>query len=562
MRIGKIPTAAPWAFIFGLVFGGVVVRAGDFSQDVDLAPMATMAVQHNQTMKTLDTFARQGVWDITGHEKLDGHSSVYTLLDMSFHPDEYVTRNIIKIVNVPLREEFENLQSIDDVEKQRIVKEGTVSLAFMERPEVQEMLSKVQAASVSKSKAINQVVGAMNTMEEICRQERAFIPAAIIPPASGGVDGLWHRPAEMIGDVPDLVEVLKEHGTGAPAAPDGYAGKEAILSNVFAATGGLMRGWDSHDVGLVDQSAKNLSELVEQINPEAYPSHAKRTVEVLYNRLTMLTIPGAFFYFVAFVLFLMSAQAGVVKLRPWALAFMIVGLFIHSTGIAVRWWLVGGYFPPIKNEFESVMCSAWSGAVVGLALELRKGRGFFGAAASFVGMLSLVAIFAAPYVTDRQIGGEIGQVQGILMSYWLYIHVTMVTASYSLIGMGFLLSSWWLARYYFGGGEAAGVGAGSFLGTLDLCNLVVLQLAFWMLGAGIIFGAIWADQSWGRPWGWDPKETFALVTWMVYLIAVHVRVATVNKAWWTAVLGFAGFWVMLFNWIGVNFMLVGLHSYA
>ena len=69
-----------------------------------------------------------------------GMSSVYTLLDMSFHPDEYVTRNIIKIVNVPLREEFENLQSIDDGEKQRIVKEGTVSLAFMERPEVQEML--------------------------------------------------------------------------------------------------------------------------------------------------------------------------------------------------------------------------------------------------------------------------------------------------------------------------------------------------------------------------------------------------------------------------------------
>ena len=79
-------------------------------------------------------------------------------------------------------------------------------------------------------------------------------------------------------------------------------------------------------------------------------------------------------------------------------------------------------------------------------------------------MLSLIAIFAAPYVTDRQIGGEIGQVQGILMSYWLYIHVTMVTASYSLIGMGFLLSSWWLARYYFGGGRGGGGWAGIISG--------------------------------------------------------------------------------------------------
>jgi ABC-type transport system involved in cytochrome c biogenesis permease subunit len=105
-------------------------------------------------------------------------------------------------------------------------------------------------------------------------------------------------------------------------------------------------------------------------------------------------------------------------------------------------------------------------------------------------------------------------------------------------------------------------GTTHFLATLDLCNLVVLQLAFWVLGCGIITGAIWADQSWGRPWGWDPKETFALVTWIVYLIVVHVRVATEHKAWWTAVLSIIGFAIMLFNWIGVNFVLVGLHSYA
>jgi ABC-type transport system involved in cytochrome c biogenesis permease subunit len=101
-----------------------------------------------------------------------------------------------------------------------------------------------------------------------------------------------------------------------------------------------------------------------------------------------------------------------------------------------------------------------------------------------------------------------------------------------------------------------------FLAALDACNLVVLQLGFWILGAGIVCGAIWADQSWGRPWGWDPKETFALITWIVYLIVVHVRVATNDKAWWTAVLSVLGFFVMLFNWIGVNFFLVGLHSYA
>src|SRR5580700_6834962 len=132
---------------------------------------------------------------------------------------------------------------------------------------------------------------------------------------------------------------------------------------------------------------------------------------------------------------------------------MFVGFLIHTTGIGIRWWLVGDIFPPIKNEFESVMFSAWFGALIGLILEIRWPRGVFGAAASFVGALALVAIFAAPYVTGTQIGGEIAPVQGILMSYWLYIHVTMVTTAYALIGMGFALSVWWLVQYYAAGGS-------------------------------------------------------------------------------------------------------------
>jgi cytochrome c-type biogenesis protein CcsB len=240
-----------------------------------------------------------------------------------------------------------------------------------------------------------------------------------------------------------------------------------------------------------------------------------------------------------------------------------------------------------------------------------------GAAASFVGWLSLEAIFSAPYVYGRDIGGEIGQVDGVLMSYWLYIHVTMVVASYAMIGMSFLLGLLWLWNYYkefgtfsrlankrvlavderagfevinvAGGAATMSVGATlaslfflkrpavattattaavgesastEFMRTIDACNVVVLQLAFWLLGVGIILGAVWADQSWGRPWGWDPKETFALVTWIVYLIVVHTRISVENKGWWTAVLSVIGFFVMLFNWVGVNFFLVGLHSYA
>ena len=121
--------------------------------------------------------------------------------------------------------------------------------------------------------------------------------------------------------------------------------------------------------------------------------------------------------------------------------------------------------------------------------------------------------------------------------------------------MSFLLGVWWLIRNLTSPRD-------EMSDRLDASNLVILQLAFWILLIAIMCGAVWADVSWGRPWGWDPKETFALVTWIVYLVVIHVRLVTKDKAFWTAVLTVVGFFVMLFNWIGVNYFLVGLHSYA
>jgi len=102
----------------------------------------------------------------------------------------------------------------------------------------------------------------------------------------------------------------------------------------------------------------------------------------------------------------------------------------------------------------------------------------------------------------------------------------------------------------------------SMAAVLDGTTMMLMELAFITLWVGIILGAAWADVSWGRPWGWDPKEVFALNTWIIFLILVHVRLKVQDKGFWTAILAVAGFVVMMFNWIGVNFFIVGLHSYA
>ena len=96
----------------------------------------------------------------------------------------------------------------------------------------------------------------------------------------------------------------------------------------------------------------------------------------------------------------------------------------------------------------------------------------------------------------------------------------------------------------------------------DGLTMVLMELSFVLLWAGLVMGAIWADHSWGRPWGWDPKEVFALNTFIVFVVLVHVRMKTRDKGLWTACLTIAGCAVMLFNWVIINFVISGLHSYA
>jgi ABC-type transport system involved in cytochrome c biogenesis permease subunit len=110
-----------------------------------------------------------------------------------------------------------------------------------------------------------------------------------------------------------------------------------------------------------------------------------------------------------------------------------------------------------------------------------------------------------------------------------------------------------------GGGTADRTSAAQ---VFDGVTMVLMELAFVMLWAGLVMGAIWADHSWGRPWGWDPKEVFALNTFLIFAVLVHVRLKAKDKGLWTAVLAVIGAGVMLFNWIVVNFVITGLHSYA
>ncbi|MDB5328331.1 MAG: cytochrome biosis protein [Phycisphaerales bacterium] len=554
-------------FIAFVMLATVSAVRADFAGDVDLTEARLLSVQHNQTLKTLDTYSRDVLFQITGKSTLDDHSAAFVILDMAFRPDQYAHRNLIYIRNKPFRADFGDLTMIDDTEKKRIIKEGTLSLDFWVKPDVQEAMARMMARATIKADAINQInnqAGVLMNVLDI-QNASAVYQLAILPPlqAGGENERPWAKP-QAIFEAASAAHAAHQGDTSPATQPMLFAGyPQNVSAGVLNGLEDARKAWLAEDVAGVKSAFAEVSTAVQAANPDVYPSATKRKFEVAYNKLFRLTLPGAMIYFLGFVLFLIAWRAEIPWIYKTAVGITIFGWLVHATAIGVRWWLVqksvGNWFEaiPIKNQFESVLMSAFFGVSVALILERWKRLGLFGAAAACVGMLSLVAIFSAPYVTGRDIGGEIHQHAGILMTYWLYVHVTLVTASYALIGMTFVFGIWYVVQYLKNSDATV-------LKTVDDCNLVMLQLAFWILGIGIITGALWADVSWGRPLGWDPKETFALVTWIVYLIIIHVRFVThgQTRALTTGILSIVGFGVMLFNWIGVNFFLVGLHSYA
>ena len=565
-----------------------------FKAHINLAPLRILAVENNDQVKTIASWASQTVQTICGFGSIHGQDPIYTVMDMAFRPQAWDTRNCIFIETVPIREQLGTL--VSKAQAQRILRRGTVTPDFMARADVHNLLVKI-SSTAALSSGVAEVSRALETFQNLPMEMK------IVPPAAGAKSRDWLVPLDLLPNTGSVVRKMLKMNADIKPVP-GYTRQQSL--SIVLGLISLGQGWQDNSAVEANQGIATLAKILPTINPAVYPSHLKRLVELWYDRLFDGTIVGVFLYFISLTLFVIAAVGAVPAVRKPALIFFTAAVAVHALFMALRWWLAGRI--PIQNEFESVLGAAFVGCVIGLILEYWKKTNLFGLAMSFVGFLAMTACFVVPFVLGDNIGANIGRVDGVLNTYWLYIHVNTVISSYALIAASFCLGVLYLLvkLYYYmnpDGGTgptggtpiamASGIGSSlvaghladftssrraetttasaadlavrrnAFLLQLDAANIVILQMGFWFLGSGIIFGAVWADFSWGRPWEWDPKETFALVTWLVYLIIVHIRFVTPKyRPDWTAWLSVLGFGVMMFNWIGVNFFYVGLHSYA
>lgn len=271
---------------------------------------------------------------------------------------------------------------------------------------------------------------------------------------------------------------------------------------------------------------------------------------------TILTIV-TFIYGLAVIFYMISWIFKKELPGKLATGSMIAGAAGNTAGFLLRWvesHQMGYGYVPLSNLYESLVFFALSVSLIYLFVEFRYKIRSIGAFASIVPFLVMA------YASLPSVESSIQPLIPALQSNWLIAHVIACFLGYAAFAIACGISIMYLIHSASGDTEKGPVSRFPNPETMDELTHQMITFGFLLLSIGIITGAIWADQAWGRYWGWDPKETWSLVTWLVYATLLHARLMRGWTGKRIAVLSCIGFAAVLFTYFGVNY-LPGLHSY-
>ena len=507
---GVVITLAIAVLALAMSERGSKSKATGFAAAVDLRPLDEAAVNSEGRLKSYASFARDAMARISGGRRINEQAHDFTYLDLMIRPDRYQDTDVIYVKNRQMRSRIGEIlrkeSAADEARIGRFEKSGLIAERLLFLSPIMAQMGEWQRDLIRTAKFVGMVDTAISMKEP-----RALAGSLrLVPPAGTDAKAAWFSVNDLFPDEQDnpATPGFDESRVAATDVLDPQR-RDAVRNAWVAVIG----AWREENADKVNASVRELSAALAAVNTVVYPSRTQLRWESLYFRLGNLTW-GWLLYLVSVIFLLMAVIYRWEGARRIGLGAFTVAFLVHTLALGLRWYVSGRW--PNSNMYEAVTTSVWLGTVLAIGMELRARktplRNLFYLSG---GVASMAALMSARYIP--QLDASIRNMMPVLHDLWLYIHTNVIIASYALIAMAACTAFLYLGWRMIGGGPthakaggtamlidsggkkaSAKVSAGEIL---DGATMVLMELSFVLLWAGLVMGAIWADHSWGRPWG-------------------------------------------------------------
>lgn len=466
-------------------------------------------------VKPIQTFAEETVLALAGRKSVSGLSVLEIFWGYVLSPQDFKDRDLIRVDSIDLKQQL----GLDTAQRRFSFS------TLMPSREFQALVDRATGRSRAEEKLTRLEKDALGVYAKLSRAADLLAGSALTIVPLPREDGRWRTPAELEN----------------AAAADARA--------VFDDFQSLRTAFLERDVETFQKAAAELGVGLRRLNPGLYPSQSAIGRELFYQDFNAFGKAWKL-YLGAFLLLLLFGVYDSRKLYFAGVALLVAGFACHSVGVGLRWAIAGR--APVSDMYESLVFMGWGVIAFGLVQETAYRRRFFSLAASSMGCLCLA------FAENLPIDSAINPLVPVLAhTSWLAVHVMTVMLAYSALALAMAMAHVALVYQLFLPGNKKQIHS------LSLLIYNTLQVGLLFLAAGIICGAVWANESWGRYWGWDPKETWSLITFFVYLAIIHARFAGWLRDFGLAAAAILGFLSVIMTYYGVNFILAsGLHSYG
>jgi cytochrome c-type biogenesis protein CcsB len=538
-----------------LLFAGEICRAqsrdGGMAADtsgLDYKQFGLLAIQDGGRRKPLDTFARETLIRITGR------STYADKAGRKWTPNDFVLSALLEthdwknepVVLISIGQLIEHL-GLDKTQRRFAFAQLTAL------PELNRLANEAHALRKAEKPLDRSQQEVMSVTERLALFAHVMDGSAfLIVPASKSETDAWVVPPEF-----------SRYYTDTQFAP------------IQAQLQTLATAYTNGDSFKLSRASNQLRENLHELSPTIYPQDRQLRLEYFYNHFDGF-YRAAWCYGIGLLVLLVAHQrrasgaarraaatavatsprevsaSRVSALQLTGVAIVILGLAFHASGIVMRCLIAGR--PPVTNMYESIIWVSFAVSFFGMIFFARYRTPVYLLAALPVTLVALLLVHQMPIAMPSSIDPLVPVLRD---NFWLTIHVLTITLSYAAFALAMGFGHILLWRY------ARNPSAARADAPMHFWLYRVLQLGVLLLAAGTILGGVWANYSWGRFWGWDPKETWALIALLCYILTLHGRLA----GWWTefglVVASVVCFLAVLMAWYGVNFVLgKGLHSYG